>query len=271
MNDAELYQQGNTLQTRDALLCLQEYAPRIRWATADIVVDIGCGDGSVTTKILKKMLPPDHKLVGCDKSDKMVMFANEHYGRDATSFIVLDIENDLPKGLRENFDHAFSFYALHWIKHQKAAFTNIYDLLAEGGDCLLMFLGHMPVYDVFRILAQSNKWRTWLKDVDRFISPYHDCKDSEKEIKRMMTDIGFKDVEVKCSERSFLYESTTAIKKAVAGVNPFEIPKDRVEDFLEDYVAIVKEKYLIDHANNNSTESFSVKTNYQLIIVYGKK
>ncbi|XP_034827179.1 juvenile hormone acid O-methyltransferase [Maniola hyperantus] len=272
MHNAELYQKSNTMQKRDAQQCLEEYAKKIKWKNdGDTIIDIGCGDGSVTSSILKKFLPYNYKrLVGCDISERMVQFANEHHATEHTSFAVLDIEGNLPDQMRENFDHAFSFYTLHWIKHQETAFTNIYRLLAKGGDCLLIFLGHMPVFDVYRILARSARWSYWLRDVDRFVSPYHDSQDPEKEIKRIMTTIGFTSVEVKCTQKSFIYTSVEALKKAVNAVNPFRMPAELQEDFLEDYVKIVRDMQLIDHVNNNINH-VNIRTNYNLLIVFGKK
>ncbi|CAH2108431.1 unnamed protein product [Euphydryas editha] len=273
MNDAELYRNSNILQKRDALQCLEEYGKKIKWKKGGVtVIDIGCGDGSVTTSVLKNFVPNNcNRLIGCDISENMVQFANEHHASEHTSFMVLDIEGDLPKELRRNFDHAFSFYALHWIKHQEQAFTNIYDLLAKEGDCFLMFPGHMPIFDVYRTLALSTRWSFWLKDIDRFISPYHDCQDPEKEVKRMMTSIGFTAVDVKCLEKSFIYTSLETVKKAVLAINPFKIPKDLQEDFLGDYVNILRDMQMIDHVNNNIDGEVNVKFNYNVIIAYGKK
>lgn len=119
MNNAVLYEKCNSLQKRDALLCLEEYASKMRWKTSkNNILDIGCGDGSVTN-MLKKYIPTDFKLLGCDISEKMVNFANDHHCNEQTSFTVLDIEGDLPEGMKGKFDHVFSFYALHWIIDQE--------------------------------------------------------------------------------------------------------------------------------------------------------
>ncbi|CAH2076689.1 unnamed protein product, partial [Iphiclides podalirius] len=272
-DDAELYQKSNTLQKRDALECLEEYARKIRWRRlSDRVIDIGCGDGSVTASILRRYIPNScSRLMGCDISKKMVQHANKHYANNQICFRVMDIEGALPRELRNSFDHAFSFYTLHWIKRQECAFRNIFDLLIKGGDCLLIFLGHMPVFDVYRILARSNRWRPWLKDVDRFVSPYHDTQEPEKKIKVMMEAIGFHNVEVKRKERSFTYDSVEAVKKAVTAVNPFKIPSDMHEDFMEDYVSVVRDMRLIDQVNNNIDGLISVRANYSLLIAYGRK
>ncbi|CAK1600868.1 unnamed protein product [Parnassius mnemosyne] len=272
-DDAELYRKSNTLQKRDALECLEEYAKKIKWKYFRArVIDIGCGDGSVTANILRRYIPNNfYKLVGCDISQKMVQYANKHHGNSQTYFTVLDIEGGMPSELRASFDHAFSFYTLHWIKRQECAFRNIYDLLREGGDCLLIFLGHMPVFDVYRILARSSRWKAWLRDVDRFISPYHDTQEPEKKIKVMMENIGFRNVEVRRKERSFVYDSVEAVKKAVTAVNPFKIPSDMYDDFMEDYVSVVRDMRLIDQVNNNIDGLVSVRTNYSLLIAYGRK
>ncbi|XP_072939000.1 juvenile hormone acid O-methyltransferase [Epargyreus clarus] len=273
MNDAELYQSSNALQKRDACQCLEEFAATIKWKNSgDRIIDIGCGDGSVTTNILKKYLPHNYKeIVGCDISEEMVRFANEKHSNFDTKFIVLDIEGKLPEALRRSFDHAVSFYTLHWIKHQESAFSNIYDLLSEGGDCLLMFIGHMPVYDVYRLLARTKRWRYWLKDVDRYVSPYHDSQEPEKEIKRMMEKIGFTNVDVKSKHSSYVYDSIEAVKKAVKAVNPFKIPKEMYHIFMEDYVNILRDMRFIEPVNNNTDGSVHVRFSYSLLVVSAKK
>lgn len=120
MNNAELYHKSNTLQKRDAQQCLEEYGGKIKWKNSDRIVDIGCGDGGVTTDILKRFIPSDfEKLVGCDISERMVQFANELHGDERTVFTVVDIGGALPAELRFGFDHVFSFYTLHWINDQE--------------------------------------------------------------------------------------------------------------------------------------------------------
>ncbi|CAH0406894.1 unnamed protein product [Chilo suppressalis] len=271
MNNAELYEGNNNLQKRDALDCLEEFADKMMWKrSGDRIIDIGCGDGSVTVDLLKEFIPENFELLlGCDVSEKMVTFANVHHKNERTSFTVLDIAGRLPEELRSNFNHAFSFYTFHWIKDQEAAFNNMFDLLVEGGQCLLTLLGHNPVFDVYRILAESNKWGCWLHGVERFISPYHDSQYPEQEIRKLMKKIGFTDIVVTCQEKSFIYDSPEAVKKAVQAVNPFSMPKEVFDDFMIDYLNVVRDMNLIDEVNNNKPAS--VRSIYKLIVVFGTK
>lgn len=121
MNNAELYEKSNSLQKRDAIQCLDEYAKKIKWKSfGDRLLDIGCGDGGVTNILKSKYMPSYYsRVVGCDISENMIEFANEHHGDRRTEFKVLDIEGKVPEAFRESFDHVVSFNALHWIKQQE--------------------------------------------------------------------------------------------------------------------------------------------------------
>ncbi|KAJ8721406.1 hypothetical protein PYW07_002181 [Mythimna separata] len=269
MNNAVLYEKCNSLQKRDALLCLEENASKMKWKkNNNNILDIGCGDGSVTN-MLKKYIPTDFKLLGCDISEKMVNFANNHHCNEQTSFTVLDIEGDLPEGMKGKFDHVFSFYALHWIINQKRAFTNIYNLLNEDGECFMIFLAGAPVFDVYRVLARNNKWSKWLQNVDRYVSPYHDSKDPEKEVEKMLEEIGFVDYDVQCKNSVYVFEDLHVLRSAFTAVNPFKIPEDKFDDFMSDYLDILKELQIMTKFNNNYETS--VQFRYRLLVVYARK
>ncbi|KAJ0175450.1 hypothetical protein K1T71_008609 [Dendrolimus kikuchii] len=267
MNDAKLYQKSNSLQKRDTLLCLEENIKKIRWQSNSRILDIGCADGSVT-KYLKYYIPKDfNKLVGCDISEKMVRFANRHNDDERTSFIVFNIEGEMVDDMMGAFDHVFSFYTVHWIKNQEKAFRNIFNLLTEQGDCLLLFVGQIHIFDIYRILAARRKWSEWLIDVDRYISPYHDSLNPAKEIRQMMESIGFQNIDVRCEDATYTYKDINIFKKSVKAVNPFNIPEGLFEDFMKDYIEVIEEMNLIDKINNNVNISF----NYKLIVVYASK
>lgn len=120
MNEPELYRKSNNLQRRDAITSLEEYSVKMRWKRGDRLIDIGCGDGSVTTDILKTHIPEYFgELIGCDISEKMIAFANARYQDARTKFSVLDIEKEMPDEYKQSFDHAFSFHTLHWIRQQE--------------------------------------------------------------------------------------------------------------------------------------------------------
>lgn len=91
---------------------------KLRPCGTDKILDVGCGDGTVTSELLFNMFPrKNHTLIGSDKLINMVNFAKTTFTRDGLSFRHLDIETkSLPRDMEENFDHVFSFNCLQWIE-----------------------------------------------------------------------------------------------------------------------------------------------------------
>ncbi|KAI8424500.1 hypothetical protein MSG28_002964 [Choristoneura fumiferana] len=196
MEDPKEYVKINEMTRRDAKEVLEKIP--IKWKKVDArVLDIGCGDGGVTSNILKKYMPENFKkLVGCDKNIECVKYAQEHYGNEKVHFMALDVEEKIPDELKETFDHIFSSYAFNWIRKQEIAFTNVYDMLTEGGNCQLLFVGHSNAFQVFDDLSRTPKWRSHLENVHtKFTSPYFHSQDPAGEIQTMMKRIGFKDID----------------------------------------------------------------------------
>lgn len=82
--------------------------------------------------------------------------------------------NNLFSAIQSNQVQQIVFTYLHSLARK--AFSNIFELLREGGDCLLVFMGHLPVFDVYRIMSLDRKWSRWVRDVEKYISPYHDSQ-----------------------------------------------------------------------------------------------
>ncbi|GFY61038.1 juvenile hormone acid O-methyltransferase [Trichonephila inaurata madagascariensis] len=82
MNDPELYSRSSPFQVRDASQILGVYKKQMSPEDTDIVLDIGCGTGDVTTKILGPTLGRFELLLGVDKSRDMVEYAQQHYNVD---------------------------------------------------------------------------------------------------------------------------------------------------------------------------------------------
>ncbi|CAB3223287.1 unnamed protein product [Arctia plantaginis] len=274
MYDPELYHQCNDIPKRDALLCLEKHAPALKWKmNNNRIIDLGCGDGSVTN-ILKNFLPTDYKLLGCDISKNMVLFASKYNSNEQTSFTVLDIAGDLPEDMKGNFDYVFSFYALNWIADQKQAFENVFNLMDRGGECFMTLAGYFPFYEVYRTLSRSKKWSTWMPDVEKHISPYHDSKAPDIKIMKLMKNIGFVNVNVDCKDMVFVYDNEEIMRKHTAAVNPFKIPKNMSDDFINDYIEALKDieqSYNVTHERNANNSSKDVTLHYKLLIVYGRK
>lgn len=99
-----------------------EFIPKINFTRNDMVLDIGCGPGSVTTKVIYQKLPHFKKIIGMDYSEEMINFAKEAYKEHLPKleFEVGDIEAD-PEAFSnyfEYFDHITSISLWQWLKNQ---------------------------------------------------------------------------------------------------------------------------------------------------------
>ncbi|XP_073942408.1 juvenile hormone acid O-methyltransferase-like [Choristoneura fumiferana] len=240
MEDPKEYVKINEMTRRDAKEVLEKIP--IKWKKVDArVLDIGCGDGGVTSNILKKYMPENFKkLVGCDKNIECVKYAQEHYGNEKVHFMALDVEEKIPDELKETFDHIFSSYAFNWIRKQEIAFTNVYDMLTEGGNCQLLFVGHSNAFQVFDDLSRTPKWRSHLENVHtKFTSPYFHSQDPAGEIQTMMKRIGFKDIDVRATRETYAYEDGVEMFKSVMKcLNPFQSLEENWEEFMSDALAL---------------------------------
>ena len=57
----------------------------------------------------------------------------------------------------------------------------------------------------------------------------------------------------------------------IAAIDPFQIPQELIEDFLEDYLKTVKDLKLIDYVYYNEEDSVRTRIDYRLITVFALK
>ena len=100
----------------------------------EMIVDIGCGDGTLTAKIVAA----GARVIGLDASEAMVEAAR---AKGVDAFVADAQALDLPgQALRfGQFDAAFSNAALHWMLDPDAVASGVFGLLRPGG----RFVGEM--------------------------------------------------------------------------------------------------------------------------------
>ncbi|XP_050334313.1 juvenile hormone acid O-methyltransferase-like [Bactrocera neohumeralis] len=150
MNQPNKYAATNATQIRNILELIGQFSEEFRNMNGRII-DIGCGPGNTTRDILVPCVGREAVIVGADISPEMIEYAKQHYAvDDKLSFIELDMQtSELPKNLIEQFDHAVSFYALHWCKNTLKALQNIYKLLRPGGKAIILTISHHMIYDMY--------------------------------------------------------------------------------------------------------------------------
>ncbi|XP_028030709.1 juvenile hormone acid O-methyltransferase-like [Bombyx mandarina] len=265
-DDAALYQKSNCYPRRDAVDVLTEFLPKFKWKEGKKrIFDIGCADGSVTN-IISAFCNNDYEVFeACDINERSVKYATEYYGTDKMIFRVMDIEGQLPKEMNGKFDNVFSFYTLQWIKNQEKAYQNIYDLMAKDGECLLTLLARIPVYSLFNALKDTDTWGYLLKDINQFISPYHDVSDPDVIIQSLLEKVGFQYVDVRCRQKKYEFKDIQQLRNILEAVSPFNVDKELYEQFFDDIMEVAEDMRIIDRRTKTAT------FHYNLIVIHCRK
>lgn len=271
MKEADLYAASNSMQKRDTSQVLSEFSGRLRYAENENVLDIGCGPGDVTAEMILPLLPKDATLVGIDINEEMVNYARQHYVNPRLTFKALDFQTDnildyLPAA---SFSKIFSFYCLHWLKNQKQVMKNLSTLLCDGGESLMVLMESTHCFLLYETLSQMSEWKTYMKDVDNYISPYHNVPDPKKKMTEIANEAGLEILTCESRPQVFTFPNETILTKSIIAVNPFieRIPEDLKSSYIQDINHIIKKLNLTE----TSAETGEATTEYRILVVHCQK
>jgi trans-aconitate methyltransferase len=108
-----------------------ELLDKIALSGNERVLDVGCGDGKLTAEIVRRV--PYGSVLGIDKSEDMLRFAQEHYQSDVFPNLTFMLLDACELDFNQKFDIAFSNAALHWIEDHPSVLHKIRGSLKAGG------------------------------------------------------------------------------------------------------------------------------------------
>lgn len=141
-----------------------QYLPQLAMNSSDTVLDIGCGNGAYSLKLLK--LIPHGSLLGIDTSNNMLQLAQE-LARNNSKFTVKNCDV-CSMTFTEQFDYIVSFWCLQWCKDIRLAFVNMIKALKDGGRFFALFpAGNDPFINTYYALKESKRFAS----LERFTPP----------------------------------------------------------------------------------------------------
>jgi trans-aconitate 2-methyltransferase len=129
--DAENYQSQATLQ-RDIGL---EAIKRLNIKKTDHILDIGCGDGSLSIVLAKKA--PLGRIIACDISEEMAHKTAETLEQHRIHYGEAICENAVHLNYQQEFDVIFSNMMAHWVPNQHKFYKILCKSLKPGGRMML--------------------------------------------------------------------------------------------------------------------------------------
>ncbi|MGQ0772628.1 MAG: class I SAM-dependent methyltransferase [Nitrososphaerota archaeon] len=162
-----------------------------RLRSGNQVLDLACGTGAVTKKILAKIGKKGH-VIGIDSSSAAIKIAKKWVaGKSNVYFVVSDAEN-LP--LYEKFDVVTCQYALFFFPNAHKVLQNIKHCLKEDGMLALTVHGARDSVPYFSsILDVATKF---IPDYIPSSAPDLDRFGTETKLKKAIIDAGFTNVKI---------------------------------------------------------------------------
>ena len=137
--DPERYAQHIHLR----LALIQETVDLLQLQPGQRVLDVGCGEGTVTRMLLDR----DLEVIGIDRDPQQVRRACDS-GVDARVMDAMAID------WQETFDAIFSNWCFHWIEDHPALFQRLHQALKPGGQ-LVAEHGPRPLVPIGSLIT----WR----------------------------------------------------------------------------------------------------------------
>jgi SAM-dependent methyltransferase len=122
------------------------------------IVDVGCGEGRYTLPLAAR----GHDVEGLDLAPTLLeRLADADGGRFGVPLHAADVMRP-PAELRERYDHAVGFFALHHFHDLEACFRGIAQLVKPGGT--VTFLEPNPLNPLYYVQIAITPRMTWAGD-----------------------------------------------------------------------------------------------------------
>lgn len=128
------------------------YLPHLTIKPSDDVLDVGCGDGRYSLKIIQSF--PMASFVGIDGSKNMLNAARKNLAHCPT--VSLKQADVMALPFDSQFDYVISFWCLQWAREFKTALQGIHRALRPGGKVLIVVpAGDDPLINTFHHMKAS--------------------------------------------------------------------------------------------------------------------
>jgi trans-aconitate 2-methyltransferase len=164
--DASEYARLSALQEAMA----QEVLSLLELKGTERVLDVGCGNGKVTSKIAARV--PQGGIVGVDSSADMIAFASKNFCSEVQRNVRFEVANARNLPFREEFDLVVSFNALHWIPEQDEALRSIRVAMKPEGMAQLRLVPTGSRKSLEAVVEETRQSSRWARCFINFHDPY---------------------------------------------------------------------------------------------------
>ena len=208
------------------------------------ILDIGCGEGSVTAEIAR--LLRGGSVVGIDSSPQMIDFAKKNFMERSgnLAFHCIDVRD---MTFNQEFDLVFSNAALHWVPDHLPVLRKIRRSLRPSGKVLFQMAGKenaVTVTETVQKIIQAEQWQPFFQG---FSSPYSFYGDEEYRV--LMKRAGFAPGRVELIPKAMSHKGREGLSGWIRTTwLPYtqRLPEEMRDRFVEEVVALYEREHPAD-------------------------
>jgi len=150
---------------------------KIRFKGNERVLDIGCGDGSISAIISSKL--SNGSLLCIDSSKEMISYAHNRFLRKEYSNLFFQIGDARHLNFYNEFDIVVSFACFHWISDQVSLLKTVKRSMKPQGKLFIQIGGMGNESDLINTANKVIKTIKWVKYFNNFSYKWGFFSDNE--------------------------------------------------------------------------------------------
>ena len=223
----------------------RELIARLDLAGDEAVLDVGCGNGGVTSELARAL--PEGFVLGIDSSAAFVKFASGHYRSDGYPNLAFE-QMDARKLISDrSFDVIFSNAALHWVDDHPAFLAGAARLLKSRGTLLVSCGGEGNAAGIVDAMEEVIHKKLWQEYFSEFKFPYyfHSTNDYET----WLPAAGFTSTRLELVEKDMTHQGHEGLAGWIRTTwIPYthQVPEQQRDGFVSECVNAYLEQYPLD-------------------------
>jgi trans-aconitate 2-methyltransferase len=134
------------------------------------VLDVGCGNGSITAEIASRV--SQGGVVGVDPSSEMIDFAERHFESAVYPNLRFEVADARHLPFQNEFDLVVSFNALHWIPEQEEALCSLRAAMKAAALAQLRLVPAGQRKSLENVIEETRLSPRWSRYFKAFHDPY---------------------------------------------------------------------------------------------------
>ncbi|XP_049855605.1 juvenile hormone acid O-methyltransferase-like [Schistocerca gregaria] len=190
------------------------------------VLHLGSRSGDITKGVLAPRFPETVQIVGADPNLNLVHYALLHCLNPGMFYTQADIAGpqvrDTTLWRLQPFWQIFSFNYVKSLSTDSVTFRAVHELLASGGEAVLMIIPSSPLYSTYKWLAGLGRYCHYMEDVNDYLPSYQAPATNWLNDVAQMNFMGFELLTWVPENHAFsVFNSLEELKEYFTAVDPF--------------------------------------------------